>query len=123
MFTLCLTPQVAVGMALVTAGSGGLESLFCSVVVDILKAGRQGFFFNKRKIFFFFNVLPEPMCKCLFVGGVTVDPGNHFAYTYFSENTGGGPWVWETSGSEMDVLAVGGSPPTRPCITRIGRYS
>lgn len=56
MFTLYLTPQMAVGSgpvldtALVTAaGSGGLESVLFSVAVDILKAGRQGFFFNKYK--------------------------------------------------------------------------
>lgn len=56
MFTLYLTPQMAVGSgpvldtALVTAaGSRGLESVLFSVAVDILKAGRQGFFFNKYK--------------------------------------------------------------------------
>lgn len=54
------------------------------------------------------------------VGGraLTVDPGRHLAYTHLNENTGGGPWVWEASGSEMDVLAIGGSPPAWPCMTR-----
>lgn len=56
MFALSLMPQMAVGSspvldtALVTAGSGDSSLFLFSVAVDVLKAGRQSFFFNKCKI-------------------------------------------------------------------------